>query len=407
MSAPAFAPPDQHEARPAHGLTAQAGIQLLLVSRTPQWEEAVQAVAAEIGGSRVVSCDARGALVQIASARRFSHLLLEDGCADGLFDALADLTSSHALTNTSLLLLGGSDSTSSTAVIHSANHGTIREALATEQPRSDLPRTVPDSAIPATELRDAISGTMIEARYQPIVRLADREPVAFEALARLNHPARGTLLPDRFVPQLEGAGLARALTESVCARVFADVARPLIPARPLAVAVNFPLDVLLDPAALSMLEERRAAAGISTGLVVIELTESRPVQDIRALARSLDWLRALGYGVSIDDVGPAVPQLLPLLDLPFTCMKLDKDIVRRSMDDADALAFLVTKSNTAKARGMTVVAEGVETQALWDRMLSIGVDEAQGFLVARPLPASAVPIWLEAWQADESRPARD
>ena len=163
-------------------------------------------------------------------------------------------------------------------------------------------------------------------------------------------------------------------------------------------SVNFPLDVLLQPAALDRLEEQRIAAGLAADQIVIELTESRPVDDIPTLRRSLERLRGLGYGAAIDDVGPAVPRLAPLLELPFTSLKLDKEPGpaggRRSRWSQRFLAKTIVQ---AKAHGLTVVAEGVETDAIWEHMRDLGADEVQGFLAARPLPVAAVPIWWDAW----------
>jgi len=156
------------------------------------------------------------------------------------------------------------------------------------------------------ELRAALKGAMIETRYQPIVGIADRSPIGLEALVRLNHPEQGTLAPDLFVPQIEHAGLAAELTGLVSARAFGDLRGPSLAGRGLRMSVNFPLDVLLMPAALDRLEEQREAAGVAASCIIIELTESRPVNDIPILRRSLERLRMLGYGAAIDDVGPAV-----------------------------------------------------------------------------------------------------
>jgi len=247
------------------------------------------------------------------------------------------------------------------------------------------------------ELRAALKGAMIETRYQPIVRIADRRPVGVEALVRLNHPEKGTLSPDRFVPQIEDAGLAAELTTLVSARAFSDLAGPFMAGRGLRVSVNFPLDVLLLPAALDRLDEQRTAAGIPADRIIVELTESRPVDDIQILRKSLERLRALGYGAAIDDVGPAVPRLAPLLDLPFTSLKLDKELVQQVIESAEIETFLATTIAQAKAHGLTVVAEGVETDAIWDRMKQLGADEVQGFLAARPLPVAAIPVWWDSW----------
>ena len=243
---------------------------------------------------------------------------------------------------------------------------------------------------------------MIETRYQPIVRLADRKPVAVEVLARMNHPIRGTLLPHLFVPQMEDAGLAPALTEAVTRRAFADMTnRSLLPYG-LEIALNFPLDVLLVPQAMVLLDAQRRIAGIEAKQVIIELTESRPVEDVVGLRRAIERLRAAGYGVVIDDIQPEVPQLQALLELPFTGVKLDKDLVLLLADDAGLRNFILDIVDVAKSRGLTVTAEGVENLASWYRLAGLGVDMAQGFLIARPLLAVAVPVWLRRWSKRQS-----
>jgi EAL domain-containing protein (putative c-di-GMP-specific phosphodiesterase class I) len=101
--------------------------------------------------------------------------------------------------------------------------------------------------------------------------------------------------------------------------------------------------------------------------------------------------------VAIDDVGPAVPRLASLLDLPFTSLKLDKGVVQQAVGSESARAFLAGTIIQAKSRGLTVVAEGVETNEIWRQMHQLGADEVQGFLAARPLPVAAVPVWWDAW----------
>ncbi len=246
-----------------------------------------------------------------------------------------------------------------------------------------------------TELHDALDGAMIETRYQPIVRISDRQPIGLEALARLNHPTHGTLAPDYFVPQIEDAGLAAQLTDLVASCAFADMQGP-IGALGLSISLNFSLDVLLVREARARLEVRRQEAGIAPRRIAIELTESRPVEDFAALHEAVEQLRADGYRIAIDDVGPGVPRLPELLALPFTSLKLDKDVVQRS-DQPEMRRFLEPVMAAARKYQMGVVAEGVEDVETWNRMRALGAQFAQGFLAARPLPATAVPIWFEAW----------
>lgn len=370
-------------------------LNLVLVTRDPHWTSAVSGAASDLGIDGLSTCDARSALARLSGSRdHYSHLLVQPDSADGLIAALADVTSGAAGSETTMLVLGNARGIPpGIGIIPSANRHSIRMALSSP-PHSQATQ---EGAMLPSELRDALTAKMIETRYQPIVSLADGAPFAVEALARLIHPVLGTLSPDRFVPQMEDAGLAAQLTEIASGKAFADMTGPFLRDLGLRVTVNFPLDVILARASLDRLEEQRVASGIAPERIIVELTESRPADDLPMLRASLDWLRSRGYKIAIDDVGPAVPRLTPLLDLPFTAIKLDMSLVRQVEDNAEVKAFLAQTTARAHARDMAVVAEGVETVELWRAMKQIGVDAAQGFLVARPLPAAAVPIWLAAW----------
>jgi len=375
-------------------LLSDQTVSLLLVSANQRWSQTVRAAAAEIGGGgEVLACGARDALLRLATTRHYSHLLLQPSCADGLFDELVTLTAGGARPRTSILLLGpAANPPPNVGVIQRATRRSVRQALI-DRPAQDAE----DAGMPKGELRRALAGAMIEARYQPIVRIADRRPIAVEALARLNHPTRGMIQPDSFVPQIEAAGLAARLTELIADRALADLAGPCFTAQPLQLTLNFPLDVLLQPGALQRLDARRAAAGIAPDRIILEMTESRPVEDLVGLRSTLERLRADGYRISIDDVAPGVALLDGLLQLPFTSLKFDKHLVQRLDRSPEAVDFTQRVIAVARERGLAVVAEGVEDVATWQRVAALGVQHAQGFLVARPLPATAMPIWLEAW----------
>jgi EAL domain-containing protein (putative c-di-GMP-specific phosphodiesterase class I) len=381
---------------PAANPAPPSALNLVLVTSDRRWAAAVAGAASDLGIDGPSSCDARSALARLSGSRdRYSHLLVQPDSADGLMEALADVTSGPAGSETTMLILGNAEGMPpGIDIIQLANRHSIRTALCSPPP---FPATQEGAMLPS-ELREALATTMIETRYQPIVSLADGAPFAVEALARLNHPVLGTLAPDRFVPQMEDAGLAAQLTEIVSRQAFADMTGPFLRDLGLRVTVNFPLDVILARASLDRLEEQRVASGIAPERIIVELTESRPADDLPTLRASLDWLRSRGYKIAIDDVGPAVPRLTPLLDLPFTAIKLDMNLVRQVEDNAEVKAFLAQSTERAHARGMAVVAEGVETPELWRAMKEIGVDAAQGFLVARPLPVAAVPVWLAAWK---------
>ncbi len=393
---------------------------MLLVSDDPRWTAPVrEAVAAEGGVVETVS--ARTAVARLASAgAHLSHVLVDRNGAEGLLGTLTELTSDTASAEVTLLVLGsaagrtgpgtpesglpGSSVPGSSlpgpglpgpGVIASADRQSIAASLAVRH----FPAEHSQPSLPPSELLDVVSSEMIETRYQPIVRLSDRETVAVEVLARLNHPTHGAVTPDWFVPRFEDAGLAFTLTSLVSTRARADLTGPSFRGLGLAMALNYPLKVLSHPQAAVSLDERRAALGLTPDQVQIELTESRPVEDFGALGSSLEHLRSLGYRILIDDVGPAVKNLARLLTLPFTGLKLDKGIVRLIGTHGPGASLAPRVVEQARERGLTVVAEGVETRDMWDRLRALGVQEAQGYFVARPLPAAAVPVWLDAWRA--------
>ncbi len=252
------------------------------------------------------------------------------------------------------------------------------------------------------EIQAALFEARIGARYQPIVRLADRAAVALEALARLRHPVRGLVAAGRFVPQIERAGLSRELTDQIAASIFADLAVASPAIGDLEVGINIPLDLLLHPATLDRLEAGRAAAGVAVGRLVIELTESQPVEDPAALGRTLERVRRAGYGVMIDDVGPAMTYVAGLLDLPFTGLKLDAGLLRAAGRDPAAHAFAAGIVAAAARRGLVVVAEGVEDPAGWERARALGADRAQGYLMGRAMPGALLPDWRAGWERPAS-----
>ena len=367
----------------------------LLISEDPLWLIPVREAVRAADGV-VETASAREAVARLAGmGADYSHVLLDRNGADGLLDALADLTAD--VEGATLVLLGGPSSPRRCGgpdLIAAPDRGAIAATLA----RTGAPTTRNTPRLPPADLLEVVRQEMIDTRYQPIARIADRAVVAVEALARLDHPAHGPLTPDWFVPLFEDVGFGFLLTDLVSDRALADLAGPALRGLDLSMALNYPLEVLSHHAAADVLDRKRRALGLAADRIVIELTESRPVEDFVTLGRSLDRLRTLGYRIAIDDVGPAVRNLDRLLGLPFTSLKLDKGIVRLLGTAGPGAATAPRVIGQALERGLTIVAEGVEDQSTWDRLQALGVQQVQGYLVARPLPAAAVPVWLDAWR---------
>ena len=376
------------------------GPAVLLLSRDAGWSESAHREAAGLPLVRLLSVpDARRAVVLLCSGERFSHLLIHPSAADGLLPDLIGMTTGEAESGIAMVLLGEADplaeplqDASRATLVPRTSPGWLGQALAARPEKTGQPEE-----LPLDDLLAALGGGRLQTRYQPIVRLSDNAPIGLEVLARLEHPALGTLPPDRFVPQIEAAGFAPSLAEAVVRRAFGEWSGDALAQHDLRLAVNLPLEVVMQPGATDRLEAWREQAGIDPGRITVELTETHPVSWPEILRPVLHGLREAGYRLSIDDVGPAMPNHEALFDLPFTSMKLDKEVVHASAHSAAALRFIEGATAAAQRAGLLVIAEGIETAEDWARMERLGVGAMQGFLIARPLTAVATTIWLAAW----------
>jgi EAL domain-containing protein (putative c-di-GMP-specific phosphodiesterase class I) len=263
----------------------------------------------------------------------------------------------------------------------------------------DLSHATPAATAPpltAEALAAAIDARTIVNRYQPQVRMGDAQPLALEALARWEHPLHGLLGAGEFVPLAERSGLGAALAERVMRCAVSDLAALHRRGARLRMAFNLPLDVLLHPATAERLAEAVAAAGLPAEALTIELTESQIAQDLGAVRAAALRLRDQRFGVSIDDFSLSAAQT-GLVSLPFSEMKLDRSLVLAARDDRAARGALGAVVRMAHGLGLLIVAEGIETLAIWQMARDLGADLAQGWMVGRPMPAVAVPAWLSAW----------
>ena len=373
---------------------------LLLLSRSATWIDSVRHEAAALDVERLlIVSDARDAVALLSCGERFTHLLMHPPAANGLLPDLIGLTAGEAESGIATVLLGedgaaarGLPGGGRATVVRQASAGWLDCALA--QTVASPPDT---EDVPLEDLLASLAAGHLQTRYQPVVRLADGVPIGLEALARLEHPALGTLAPDRFVPQVETAGFAARLAELVARRAFAEWSGDALLRLQLRLAVNMPLDVLMAPGAAERLETWCEEAGIEPGRIVVELTETHPVGQPELLIPVLQRLRASGYRVAIDDVGPDMRDYQDLIGLPFTSMKLDKAVVQDSASSPAARHFLQRAITAARKAGMMVIAEGIEDPGSWVRMAALGVDAGQGFLIARPLTAAATAIWHSSW----------
>jgi EAL domain-containing protein (putative c-di-GMP-specific phosphodiesterase class I) len=246
-----------------------------------------------------------------------------------------------------------------------------------------------------SELIPAIDSGQLSLRYQPQVDVATGRVVAVEALVRWDHPERGPLGPDRFVPIAERSGMIHRLTEHVLAGAIAQAREWLDAGHVLDVSVNISTRDLLEEHMPARLGRMLADAGLPPERLVLEVTESGLMTDQERAVATIAHLRALGIGVSIDDYGTGYSSIAYLRRLAPTELKIDRSFVATMDADPDASAIVRATIDLAHVLGLTVVAEGVEDRSTWSALVDLGVDRVQGYAVARPLAAGAVAPLLD------------
>ncbi|MBV1704974.1 MAG: EAL domain-containing protein, partial [Hyphomicrobiales bacterium] len=216
--------------------------------------------------------------------------------------------------------------------------------------------------------------------------LADGTIVAAEALLRWRDPKRGLVQPGEFVAALEETGLIVQVGNWALRRACTDAAAwP----RPIRVAVNVAAAQLAAGDYVARVAEALAASGLDPARLEIEITESALVHDDDALAVQFARLRATGVGLAIDDFGTGYSSLAYVKRFPVGKIKVDRAFVKDLPGDPESVAIVQAVSAIARALGLKVTAEGVETKEQADAVRLLGCDDAQGFLFARPLPAVA------------------
>ncbi len=239
----------------------------------------------------------------------------------------------------------------------------------------------------AEDLRRAIPLQQLELHFQPQLSLKDRSLEGFEALVRWNHPKRGLLGPDKFIPLAEEMGLILPLGEWVL-REACRVAK-VWPGN-LTVAVNVSPKQLLDPERLPRaIADTLASLNFPAHRLEIEITESAFAREAEAL-QVLNAVHALGVRISMDDFGTGYSSLSQLRSFPFDKLKIDKSFVRDLGQNADADAVVRAIAALGRSLGMTTIAEGVETADQEAQCRVDGCNEIQGYLVSRPVPAKDV-----------------
>jgi len=242
-----------------------------------------------------------------------------------------------------------------------------------------------------TDLRRALERHEIVPYYQPIVNLDDGAIVGFEALARWQHPKRGLLPPELFIPVAEETGLVTAIGEWMLAEACRQ-AREWQQRDPrwsqLGISVNVSGRQLAQSALATEVERALGATGLDPACLTLEITESALMNNLNAGAGMIQRLHAMSVGLHLDDFGTGYSSLAYLHSFPVDALKVDQSFVKR-MDGAPQQSAIVKAiASLAQNLGMEVIAEGVETLAQADALRALGCRRGQGFLFSKPVPAA-------------------
>jgi diguanylate cyclase (GGDEF)-like protein len=244
------------------------------------------------------------------------------------------------------------------------------------------------------DLRRAIEHDELELYYQPQVDLSTGNVAGVEALLRWHHPEHGFVPPDEFVGLAEHSSLIRPLTRWVLERALCQLRAWDAEAIDIDMAVNLSVHNLADPDLVTMVQELLAATGVHPPRLTLEITETSVMSDLGGSLAALNALAATGVRLSIDDFGTGYSSLSRLARLPVSEVKIDRSFVINM--DSDLAAGIIAHATTTLGRnlGLRVVAEGVETPRSWQRLEEYGCHMAQGYLIARPMPADHLAGWL-------------
>lgn len=252
----------------------------------------------------------------------------------------------------------------------------------------------------AEQVRAAIINGELVNFYQPKVCVVSGNVVGVESLVRWRHPVDGLVFPDQFIGIAEAHGLIDDLTRVVISESFAQSRIWQDNGLDLRVAINISMDNLVSPAFADYVVAAAAAAGIKPDGIVLEVTESLLMKSLFAPLEILTRLRLKRFSLSIDDFGTGHSSLAQLRDLPFDELKVDRGFVHGAAEDGTLRAIYRASLILAQQLGMKTVAEGVEDRADWDFVRSVGCDLAQGYFIAKPMPAHEIPGWVAAWKAE-------
>ncbi|MGK0399549.1 MAG: putative signal transduction protein with EAL and GGDEF domain [Gammaproteobacteria bacterium] len=253
------------------------------------------------------------------------------------------------------------------------------------------------------DIRLALGKDEFVLHYQPKVNMRTGAVIGVEALIRWQHPDRGLVSPLEFLPTIEGRAISLELGEWVLQTALTQISQWR------SLGVNLPVSVNISA---YQLQQRNFSTRLSALLAThpelspqcleLEILETSALNDISQASTTMKACKEIGLRFALDDFGTGYSSLTHLRRLPAYLIKIDQSFVRDMLEDADDLAIVQSVVGLAKAFELEVIAEGVETIAHGVALLKLGCELAQGYGIARPMPADDIPEWIFSWKVDDS-----
>jgi diguanylate cyclase (GGDEF)-like protein/PAS domain S-box-containing protein len=248
------------------------------------------------------------------------------------------------------------------------------------------------------EIRQALLSNQFVLHYQPKVNMHSGRVIGAEALIRWQHPTRGLLAPSVFLPVIEDHPLSADIGAWVIETALAQMAQWHAQGLDMPVSVNVGARLLQGQGFVTRLSQvLKRYPGVQPSWLEFEVLETSALEDIAEVHRIMHASQELGVHFALDDFGTGYSSLAYLKHLPADTLKIDRSFVQGMLADPSDLAIVQGIIGLAHAFGRNVIAEGVETSAHGERLLALGCEAAQGYGIARPMRAQALPCWVEHW----------
>lgn len=247
------------------------------------------------------------------------------------------------------------------------------------------------------DLRTALTQNELQVHYQPKVNIQTGCLSGVEALARWDHPDRGVISPEEFIPLAEKTGVINSLTLYMLESCARQSIAWKVNGQDIPVAVNLSVKDLLDRTLIDKVEALLRQPALKPNMLEFEITESILMEDPDRNLEILLALRDLQVRLSIDDFGTGYSSLSYLKKLPVSAIKIDQSFVADMANTSDSAIIVQSTIELAHNLGLKVIAEGVDNQATWDLLAGYGCDEAQGFFIAQAMVAEDLQKWAHHW----------